>query len=85
VTQPGHVNDRASNSIYLFVLDLHPVFFLDRRIARRQLGNVAHLTNFIILLVETPWAEKSPKIRRLFDPFSELASLPLFRDTIFGR
>ena len=69
VTQLGHVNDRAWNFIYLFVLDLHPVFFLTSLSPVQQLGNVAHLTNFIILLVEAARVEISPKFCRLFDPF----------------
>ena len=43
--------------------------FFDQRIASRQLGNVAHLTNLIILPVEPAGTEKSPKFRRLFGPF----------------
>jgi len=57
--QLGHVNDRASDLHLDIRAGLHPVSFsLTSPIAGRQLGNAAHLTNFIILLVEAPRVEE---------------------------
>ena len=58
--------------------------FFDQRIASRQLGNVAHLTNSIILLVEAPGVEESPEIRCLLVPYRNLECNAAF-DSIFER